>query len=488
MIENHTIIKLCSIILCLNLYLRLGEKGGGCAARRLLLGKSLVKMNSKAILFAQQGILILKKKRLHICLLIVLALTFHIQGVSIAAESSTGKQDADNTSQPLKLSLEAAVKKGVANNAGLISMDISIKKMWRVTNEDKSFKELTTNTQENLDKLDEYYKLSERKSLYENLTNYEESQVLEYQKEYGAIPPSYPRQDLYEGYLNGKVFSIYSSWLQILRLKDTYDTSKAKLEGDIQNMYYNLLYDTELYESLESSLNTMEKQYSGIVLKYQKGMLSELDKYQFEVARDKKKLELNRQKRNKELRELLFRQLCGIDRSQPVELTSKDAGLNKDIKLDTYDSYYNKAVENRSEIVNARLQLEVYKQELEYYDKYIRKKYVFARANLQQQLEDAEFALTQKILDITGDIQTAYTDVKSVKSQMEIQKRNAQSKISDYNISEKKYLQGQISLIDLLNAKNAASNAEIEYKKAQRILDYSYYRLELASRLGPGYR
>lgn len=420
-------------------------------------------------------------------MLIILALTFHVQGVSIAAEDSAGKQNADNVSQTLKLSLEAAIKRGVERSSQLSSIDLSIKKLWRVTNEDKSFKELTAVTQGELDELDEYYKLSERKTLHDNLDRFEEDLLVKYRDKYGDAP--YYRQTLFENYLNGRAFSNYSSWLQVLSLKDSYDTNRAKLEGDIQAMYYNLLYCNELYQSLEDSLNTMEKQYSGIVLKQEKGLVSELDRYKFEIELNKKKLQLQKSKRNREYQELVLKQACGIERSQPIELTSKDAGLNKGYKLDTYKNYLDKALVQRSEVVNAKLQLDVYKQELEYYDKYIRQQYAFARTNLQQQLEDAEFAVTQRILNITSDIQAAYTDARSVQSQLEIKKRDSQNKKSDYNIAEKKYSQGQLSLIELWNARGAASNAEIEYKKAQRDSAYCFYRLEeLACKLGPGYQ
>lgn len=428
-----------------------------------------------------------KNKRLHICLLIILTLAFHIQGISVAADNSDGKQNVNNVSQPLKLSLEDAIKRGVESSSQLTSMDISIKKMWRVTDEDKSFKELTTVTQGELDELDEYYKLSERKTLSDNLTNLEEDLLAKYRDKYGDAP--YYRQTLYENYLNGRAFSNYSSWLQVLSLKDSYNTNRAKLEGDIQAAYYNLLYFNELYQSLEDSLNTMEKQYSGMVLKYEKGLVSELDKYKFEVELSKKRLQLQKSKRNREYQELVLKQICGIERSQAIELTGKEAGLNKEYKLDTYKNYLDKALAKRSEVVSAKLQLDVYKQELEYYDKYIRQQYTFARTNLQQQLEDSEFAVTQSTLNITGDIQAAYTDAKSVQSQLEIKKRDSQNKKSDYNIAEKKYSQGQLSLVELWNAKDAANNAEIEYKKAQRDSAYCFYRLEeLACKLGPGYQ
>lgn len=431
--------------------------------------------------------MIQKNKRLYICILIIFAFVIQIQGVSIAADSDASAKSTDNTSQPLKLSLGDAVKLGVANNANLTSLEISINKMWRVTNEDKSFKEISESTQFELDEIDEYYKLSEKKRFFDNLTRFEEEQLVKYKDKYGDAP--YYKETIYDNYLNGKAFSNYSSWLQVLNLKDNYATSRARLEGDIQAKYYNLLYFVEVCKYQEDSLKTMEKQYSGIVLKYEKGLVSELDKYKFELELNKKRMEVKKQTRRKEVQELLFKQLCGIDRFRNIELTDVNAGLNKEYKLDTYQKYLDKALTDRSEVVNAKLQAEVYKKELEYYDKYIRKQYVFARTNLHQQLEDAEFAITKNILDVTSDIQAAYTDVKSVHRQMEIEKRNAQTKKDDYIIAEKKYSQGQISLIELWKSKDEANSAEMLYKNAQRDTDYFFYRLEeLACKLGPGYR
>lgn len=420
-------------------------------------------------------------------MLIILALVIQVQSVSVAADSSIGNQNNNNVSQPLKLSLEDAIKLGINSASDLTSIDISIKKLWKVTNEEKSFKEISDYTQSELEEIDEFYKLSEKKRISDNLTRFEEEQLIRYTDKYGEAP--YYKETIYKNYLNGKAFSNYSSWLQLLDLKNSYDTGKAKLIGDIQAIYYNMLYVTELYESLKDSFNTLEKQYSSIVLKYEKGLVSELDKYKFEVELNKKRLELKKQERSKEYQELMLKQACGIERSQTILLTSNEAGLNKEYKLDEYKNYLEKALLSRSEVVRAKLQAEVYEKELDFYDKYIRQKYAIDRTNLQQQLEDSEFAVTQNILDVTNDIQEAYTAAKSVQSQLEIQKRNSQNKKADYNIAQKKYSQGQLSLIDLLNAKDAAANAEIEYKKEQRERTYCFYRLEeLACKLGPGYK
>lgn len=438
-------------------------------------------------LFTQQLTLILKNKRLHICLLIILILTFSIQGVSIAADNGTESQDPSN-SQSLKLSLDDAVKKAADSSSELSAIDISIKKLWKVTDENKSFAELSSHTQGQLELIDTYFQLFEKNRKYDDLNTREEQDLLLYNNLFGDIPEPYSKQQLYERYINGTVIPYYSSWLQNLDLMNTYDNSKARIKGDTQRLYFNLLYSTELSETFENSIDTMEKQYSGILLKCEKGLISELEKYQFEVTLNKKKLELKKQKRNKELQELLLKQLCGIPRSQVIQLTSKNVGLDKDYKLGAYSSYYDKAIENRSEVVGSKLQLEVLRKQLEFVDKYIRQQYSFDRMNLEQQIEDAEFSISQSILNVTGDIQAAYSDVTLIQSQKEIQKRNAVNKKADYDIAVKKYSLGQISLIDLYDARDAASTAEIEYRKAQRDMAYSYYRLELANGFGPGYR
>lgn len=439
------------------------------------------------VLFTQQLMLIRKNKRLHICLLIILVLAFSIQGVSIAADNGTESQN-DKNSQALKLSLDDAIKKAADSSSELYAIDISIKKLWKVTDENKSFAELSSHTQEQLELIDTYFQLFEKGRKYDDLNTREEQELLVYENLFGDIPAPYSKQQLYEKYINSTVVPYYSSWLQILQFENTYNNSKARLSGDTQHLYFNLLYSTELCETFENSIDTMEKQYSGMLLKYEKGLISELEKYQFEIGLNKKKLELKKQKRNKELQELLLKQQCGISRSQTIQLTSRDAGMDKNYKLGTYSNYYDKAIENRSEVVGSKLQSEILRKELEFVDKYIRQQYSFDRMNLEQQIEDAEFSISQSILNVTGDIQAAYTDVTTVQSQKEIQKRNAANKKADYDIAVKKHSLGQISLIDLFDAKDAASTAEIEYRKAQRDMAYSYYRLELASGLGPGYR
>lgn len=417
-----------------------------------------------------------------------MALIFNIQGIFAAAVDNADGQDSDNIIQPLKLSLDDAVKKAIENSAELTSIDISIKKLWRVTDKNKTFGELSSYTQNQLELINTYFQLFERGRKYDNLTYQEEQEIQMYKSLFGDIPAPYSRQQLYERYINGTVIPYYSSWLQVLNLTHSYDSSKACLQGEVQSMYFNLLYITDLYESLESSLNTMEKQYSGMLLKYEKGLISDLEKYKYENSLNKKKLELNKQKRNKELQELIFKQKCGIECSQKIELTSREVGLNKEYKLDAFSDYYNKALLNRSEVVGAKFQKEVLTKELEYVDKYINQRYSFDRTVLEQQVEDAGFSVSQNILNVTGDIQAAYTDVTFVQSQMDIQKRNAKNKKADYDISVKKYSQGQISLIELFDAKDAASTAEIEYKKAQRDMAYSFYRFDLACQLGPAYR
>lgn len=405
----------------------------------------------------------------------------------MAVASNADLQNVDNVSLPLKVSLADAVKKAVDNSSELSSIDISIKKLWKVTDENKTFEELSNYTQKQMESIDTYFQLFEKGRKYNDLTYQEEQELLLNKSIFGDIPPPYSKQQLYERYINGTVIPYYSSWVQLLNLKNTYNTSKALLEMSVQDNYYKLLYITDSCEFLENSLSTMEKQYPSMILQYEKGLISELEKYQYEVELNKQKLQVKKAQRKKEIIELLFKQLCGIDRSQKIELTSNNAGLNQEYELYTYKSYKEKAIANRSEVINAKLKLEVLKKELEFYDKYINQKYAFDRLSLEQQIEDAEFSVTKSILSVTDDIQRSYTETSSLQSQMEIQKRNALTKTEDYDIAVKKYSQGQISLIDLWKAKDAASSAEIEYKKAQRDMALSFNRLEFACNLGPAY-
>jgi len=440
----------------------------------------------KVFIYNAARVLIRKNKRLYICLLIIFALILQAQGLSIAAEDSTSNIDTD-TSQPLKLSLEDAIKRAIDSSDELASIEISIKKLWRVTDKNKTFDELSGYTENQLELINTYFQLSEKKRIFDNLTYAEEQELELYKYLFGDIPPPYSRQYLYERYINGNLIPYYSSWLQYKNLMNIYDSTRTAIEFSVLNDYFDVLGATESYESAKNSYTTMEKQYSGIILKYEKGLISELDKYLYETELSKLKLQMEKAKRKKDFVELLLKQKCGIDRSRKIELSSQNAGLSDDYMIDEYKYYLDKALKERSEVVDANLKLEVLKKELQYYDKYVNQKYSFDRLEMEQQIRDAEFSVNKSILDVTADIQGAYTEVHSIKSQLEIQRKNALSKKAEYDIAVKKYSLDQISLAELWQAKDSADRAEIDYNKAQRDMYCVLFRMNAACSIGPGF-
>ncbi|MHB8062786.1 MAG: TolC family protein [Ruminiclostridium sp.] len=426
--------------------------------------------------------------------MIIALLPLQLPGVSYAA-GENGAADAANgksTSQPIKLTLEAAFDKVINNSSELKQMDLSIKKLWRVADQNMGFTTMDANVTKKLENLDNYVDLFDRKAKSDRgektelLNTNELNELLDYSEAFGDIPPPYSKEIMFDRYTQSSAFPQYSNWLQVQKLKSSQDITKSTLKESVRSMYYNVLYLQDLQVVMKQSLETMEKQYKILQLQYEKGLVSELDTYQCQVSLDKKKRELKKQERNIENAEMLLKNKCGIPVSQEIDLESTE--LPAAAKLLSYDTYYKKACESRNEIVNSKLELTVLTRELDILNGYKKNPYSFDKMDLAEQIENAELSVSQGSETVLGDIQWAYADVTSSQLNMSISKKNADNAKANYTNMETRYAQGQVNLLELWNARDSADTAAVNYRKAQRDFACASNKMDLASGLGPKYR
>jgi len=407
---------------------------------------------------------------------------FAVATEDVATNAANGK----SISQPIKLSLADAFDKAVNNSYDLKSLDISLKKLWRVKDQDETFTIMDASVQKRLDKLDNYLELTNREANREVLTTDEQNELLDCSEVFGYIPPLYSREWAFDSFTQSSAFPQYSNWLQVQKFKNSRDVTESTLKESVRSMYYNVLYLFDLQAVTKQSLETMEKQYKVLQLKYEKGLVTELDTYQCQVSIDKKKRELKKQERNIENAQMLLKNKCGIPVSQKLELSSTELPATN--KLLSYDNYYKKAYRNRNEIVNSKLELTVLARKLDILKDFKKNPYSFDKMELEEQIENATISVSQGSETVLGDIQWAYADVTASQLNMDISNKNADNAKTNFSNMELKYKQGQVNLIELWKARDSADTAEVEYRKAQRNFACASNKLDLASGLGPKYK
>lgn len=434
------------------------------------------------------------KKRLITAILIIALLPLQLSGVSTAVAKNTASQaTSDNSiSQTITLSLEDAFEKAINNYNPIKNLDISLKKLWRVKDQDATFKVMDASVHQLLDKLDNYLELFDRDvrntrgENVEALNTSEQNELLDCSRVFGDIPWPYSKEMMFDSYAQSSAFPQYSGWLQVQKLKSSQNITKSSLKENVRSMYCNVLYLLDLQVVMKQSLETMEKQYKLLQLQYERGLVTELDTYQCQVSLDKTKLELKKLQRSIENMEMQLKNLCGIPVSQKIELSSTE--LPAVTKLLSYNTYYKKACENRNEIVYPKLEVEVLTRELDILNEYKKNPYSFDKVELNEKIEDAKASVTEGLEAVTSDIQWAYADVMNIQLNMDISKKNADNAKTNFSNMELKHKQGQVTLLELWKARDSANTAEVDYRKAQRDFACASNRMDLASGLGPKYK
>lgn len=434
------------------------------------------------------------KKRLITAIMIIALLPLHVSGLSVAAVEATPNQVASDNRilQPITLSLEDAFERAINNYTALKSLDVSLKRLWKVNDKDGTFTTMDAAVTKKLNKLDNYFELFDRKTKSDRgenvraLNTNELDELLDCKKVFGDILWPYSKEMMFESYTQRSTFPQYSGWLQVQKIKNSRDVMKSQLKDTVWMTYDTVLYLKEMNDLRKQSLEIEEKQYNLLQLQYKKGLVTELDTYQCQVSLDKTKRELIKVQRSIENMEMQLKNLCGIPFSQEIELISTE--IPADTKLLPYNTYYQKACENRDEIVYPKLELEVLTRELDILNGYKKNSYSFDKVELNEKIEDAKASIPQGLETVTSDIQWAYADVTAIGLNMDISKKNADNAKTKLSIMETKYKQGQVNFIELCDARYSASAAQVEYRKAQRDFARASNKLNLASGLGPKYK
>jgi hypothetical protein len=423
------------------------------------------------------------KKRLATAILIAALLPLQVTGVSEANNEASVPAAKDSAiSQTMELSLKDACEKAQSNTYSLKKIDKAIENLWK--QEDKAMS-ASNSVQQKLDNLEEYRRLYKKQQNGSVLSGDETTWLRNDMMMFGYPPPDFTSEEMYEGFIKTRDLTHYDIWAQVQNQKRAREVAKFTIEDSVRSLYYNVLYMRDKQSSSSQSFATMEKEYKDVQERYKKGLASEVERYQCEIKLSQQKLRIRQNQRNLENAEMQLKNICGIPASQEINL--EGITLAGDVKLSSYNEYCKMALENRNEVLTDKLGLEVATRKLD-----IMKQYKTAismdRMDIQQQVDNARFSLSQSTADVLEDIQGAYSDVISKQSNIAYTKKALDTSNKNLLIAQKQYELGQAGITDVWDAKDKVDSNEIDYKKAQQDFDYAYYKINLAVGVGPGYK
>ncbi|MCR4436280.1 MAG: TolC family protein [Clostridiales bacterium] len=408
-------------------------------------------------------------------------LTFILTLTSVPGMAEEQPQDGT-----VQLTLQQAVDKTLGNTNSLNVIDQNIKAMWV---QEDALMQLSNARQQQLDAIADYKRLYEKVKKGEPLGQgsdlLEAARYAAYQQIYGPVPPDIPPDQMFDDYIRDRDITHYSLWAEIQKLKTTKEVTKNTVAIGARQLYEQVLVLQDSLALQQELYGNMSGQYEQMLVKYRQGQASGLEKELSGLGLEQQKLEVNKLARTLDNVEMMLKQQTGIPLTAKISL--KADGALAAVQLKPYEDYLNKALSGRSEILNAKMDLQVKQRELDIMKEYIRDEKMPERLEVQNAADEKSNALKEAVNTVTGDLSTGYADVKLKQKEIDIAQEQMDNALRQYNEGNLRYQQGLLPLSTLWNLEISLTNCKIAYNKAVRDFNSAVYRLETASSVGPGY-
>jgi hypothetical protein len=407
-----------------------------------------------------------------------LLLTFYIAVNTfnpVFAVSQEGK------AEHIVLSLEVAQQKAVQNDNSIINTNRSIKSL--IENNDYTYKEGLFDISNTTDTINDlYHRLLTGRSM--NVQEYSKLCIL--YTMYGDTEYFSGKEDLSK-YMNPDRFAKYSLWANVMKLSLSNQITEATIRYQTRVLYDNLLSIKGQLEVLKRSVELQEKMYKQQKSRYDVG---ELSKVTIDTAY--KQLQINRLKVNKFTRtidnlEMDLKKLIGVPIDSQIVLS--DYSKNYIEKLENYDTYLNRALINRNEILLAKIDYGVGKNNLftvneAYSNNPWNVNTQLNKSLAEQKINEAMLSISTSKESVLQSINTAYIEAKYKKEEMDICKARLDYENEQYRITSEKYKNKLISETELKNIELNKLSALKDYNDAVRAYNLSVANLKQASGLG----
>lgn len=382
------------------------------------------------------------------------------------------------------VSLTDAVNMAIENTDAINDLEDQMEDMWETHNDMLTLK---NQMEDMLTALRRYEDLYDKKYVEkEALTPFEEQKLAGYQMMFGKTPPKYSGQEMLDKFIKNRDFPHYQTWVGYETMKNNKKQLPITLEASVKELYVNILNLNDMINSQNLYTNILEDKYESAKLKYELGQISAFSLLNEETNYKIQKLNYEKLDRQLKTLKLNFNKLIGIDLKTDAELTSKLYDFRK-IELNELSFYENSAVENRMEVINAKLNYDMESREANIIAEYLSNPLTNDRLTYDSDLIDAENELDEAILDVKEDVTKAYFETLQSLDDYNSKIDNYLMKTRDLNEKRSMYEKGMLDKNTFAMIEFVYNMAKDSLVSSRRTFNLNYEKLENASSFGPGF-
>ena len=261
-----------------------------------------------------------------------------------------------------------------------------------------------------------------------------------------------------------------------------YEAEINKLKTDTLSNYYTLKELENQAQIAKDNLALKEKLLSNTQLKYKLGTVSKNDVLKAEVAVNEAKDSLTETTNGLNTTKMGFNQFMGYDLMQNVSLT--DTIQEIPLSTKTLKDSVTSALKNRNEIAEASYKLEMAKLSANAYKAYPTTSYKYLDAQMSILL--AETSNKNAPLTVESDVRTKYMAMNEKYSKVQTGKKSVENSKETARLAQLQYDSGMMTLTDVQEAQLGYYNAQLSYSKSLLEYNLAVNDYELSSGVGVG--
>lgn len=253
---------------------------------------------------------------------------------------------------------------------------------------------------------------------------------------------------------------------------------KKNIDIGVRNLYDTVLYLEDAYELQKASYDIKLRDFKDMEEKYNQSQISKLDLTNSKIELEQSKLQVENMERTLENTKLSLKQMCGINIKQDIEI--KDDSLfdvNEEKPLE-YDEYLKYALNNKEEILIAKIDLEDKKRIYDSADKYLSSK-DSELIQLKQDYEESLIKYDEAVNKVRQDVQKLYMEMKNKKLALDAAEKNLDKVNESYSSLKQNYEQGFVPISTLRSMEIAVKSSKMNYEKAVRDYENALYSLNM---------
>lgn len=383
------------------------------------------------------------------------------------------------------LTLEQAIDMATKDQSNIENMNDTIEDLWKNYYSAKDGKKQIESTLRTLDRFEELYDKKYKDG--DSLDLAERTELEGYQMAFGNEPPKYTGQEMLDKFIRTRDLTWKSVYAEIQKLKNTRSTVMLSVEKGVRDLYNQVISLQTTLEQQQVYLNITRKQHDQLVAKFELGQVSNSELKTSEQNLIILEKQIEQISNNLFTLEMNFNQLIEAPITSKYNLVDTVTEITVDPIHKTLDEYLEAAILNRSEMKNARIDLEIKENEDEVIKKYLKNELLTDRVNADIALITAQHSLSVTEAKIIDNVSDGYISMLTYWNDYQLSLQSLNLKKKSLVDVEERFGLGQVTDITVELSKYSVLTAENTVKDNLRNYLNSVKKMENASSDGPGY-